>query len=40
VDPIPLFISFIEFIILALMDRDEFNRRFNGSHSLGRARSS
>jgi|GEM_PF-895539 len=31
---IPLFVSFIEFIILALMDRDEFNRRFNGSHSL------
>lgn len=31
---IPLFISFVEFIILALMDRDEFNRRFNGSHSL------
>lgn len=32
---IPFFISFIEFIVLALMDRDEFNRRFNGSHSLG-----
>lgn len=31
---IPLFISFVEFIILALMDREEFNRRFNGSHSL------
>lgn len=31
---IPLFISFIEFIILALMDKDEFNRRFNGSHAL------
>ena len=31
---IPLFVSFIEFIILALMDKDEFNRRFNGSHSL------
>jgi TM2 domain-containing membrane protein YozV len=31
---IPLFISFIEFIILALMDRDEFHRRYNGSHSL------
>ena len=31
---IPLFISFIEFIILAVMDRDEFHRRFNGSHSL------
>ena len=31
---IPLFVSFIEFIILALMDRDEFNRRYNGSHSL------
>lgn len=31
---IPLFLSFIEFIILALMDRDEFNRRFNGSHTL------
>ena len=32
---IPLFVSFIEFIILALMDKDEFQRRFNGSHSLG-----
>ncbi len=32
---IPFFISFIEFIVLALMDREEFNRRFNGSHSLG-----
>lgn len=31
---IPLFVSFIEFIILALMDKDEFNRRFNGGHSL------
>lgn len=31
---IPLFLSFIEFIILALMDRDEFNRRFNGSYTL------
>jgi TM2 domain-containing membrane protein YozV len=31
---IPLFIGFIEFIILALMDKDEFNRRFNGSHTL------
>ena len=31
---IPRFVSFIEFIILALMDRDEFNRRYNGSHSL------
>lgn len=31
---IPLFISFIEFIILALMDKDEFHRRFNGSHTL------
>ncbi len=31
---IPLFVSFIEFIILALMDKDEFHRRYNGSHSL------
>ncbi len=31
---IPLMISFIEFIMLALMDKDEFNRRFNGSHAL------
>lgn len=31
---IPLFVSFIEFIILALMDKDEFQRRFNGSHTL------
>ncbi len=31
---IPLFVSFIEFIILALMDKDEFARRFNGSHTL------
>jgi|JI6StandDraft_1071083.scaffolds.fasta_scaffold01728_7 TM2 domain-containing membrane protein YozV len=32
---IPFFIAFVEFIVLALMDRDEFNRRFNGSHTLG-----
>jgi TM2 domain-containing membrane protein YozV len=31
---IPLFVSFIEFIILALMDKDEFHRRYNGSHTL------
>ena len=32
---IPLFVSFIEFIILALMDKDEFHRRYNGNHTLG-----
>lgn len=34
---IPAIIAFFEFIILALMDRDEFNRRYNGSHVLGGA---
>lgn len=34
---IPAIIAFFEFIILALMDRDEFNRRYNGSHALGGA---
>ena len=28
---IPAIVSFFEFIILALMDRDEFNRRYNGT---------
>ncbi len=32
---IPSFIAFIEFILLAVMDRDEFNRRYNGSNTLG-----
>lgn len=32
---IPAIVSFFEFIILALMDRDEFNRRYNGNHVLG-----
>lgn len=32
---IPAIIAFFEFIILALMDRDEFNRRYNGSNVLG-----
>ena len=32
---IPAIIAFFEFIILALMDRDEFNRRHNGSNQLG-----
>lgn len=31
---IPAIISFVEFIILAVMDRDEFNRRFNGHNVL------
>ena len=31
---IPQFVAFIEFIMLALMDEDEFNRRFNGSNML------
>jgi len=31
---IPSIIAFIEFIILAVMDRDEFNRRYNGSNTL------
>lgn len=34
---IPAIIAFFEFIILALMDRDEFNRRYNGSNVLGGA---
>ncbi len=32
---IPSLIAFIEFIILAMMDRDEFNRRYNGANTLG-----
>jgi len=32
---IPWFVSVIEFIMLALMDHDEFNRRFNGARVLG-----
>lgn len=32
---IPSIVAFFEFIILALMDRDEFNRRYNGSYALG-----
>ena len=32
---IPAIVSFFEFIILALMDRDEFNRRYNGTNVLG-----
>ena len=32
---IPAIVSFFEFIILALMDRDEFNRRYNGGNMLG-----
>ena len=32
---IPSIIAFIEFIILAVMDRDEFNRRYNGANTLG-----
>jgi len=31
---IPAFLGFIDFIILALMDKDEFNRRYNGSNML------
>ncbi len=31
---IPAVAAFIEFILLALMDQDEFNRRFNGARSL------
>lgn len=34
---IPAIIAFFEFIILALMDRDEFNRRYNGNNALGGA---
>ncbi len=30
----PAIAAFIEFIILAVMDNDEFNRRFNGSNML------
>jgi TM2 domain-containing membrane protein YozV len=32
---IPWFVAIIEFIMLALMDQDEFNRRFNGARILG-----
>ncbi|MCA9714742.1 MAG: NINE protein [Myxococcales bacterium] len=32
---IPSILGFIEFIILALMDKQEFDRRFNGSYTLG-----
>jgi TM2 domain-containing membrane protein YozV len=32
---IPYFAAIIEFIMLALMDQDEFNRRFNGAYTLG-----
>ena len=32
---VPAFLAFIEFIFLALMDEDEFNRRFNGRYTLG-----
>lgn len=31
---IPAIAGFIDFMILALMDKDEFNRRYNGSHML------
>lgn len=31
---IPAIAGFIDFVILALMDKDEFNRRYNGSHML------
>jgi TM2 domain-containing membrane protein YozV len=31
---IPLIAGFIDFIVLALMDKDEFNRRYNGSNML------
>lgn len=31
---IPLLAGFIDFIILALMDKEEFNRRYNGSNML------
>lgn len=34
---IPAIVSFFEFVILALMDRDEFNRRYNGSYALGQS---
>lgn len=32
---IPSLIAFVEFILLAVMDRDEFNRRYNGANTLG-----
>ncbi len=32
---IPSIIAFVEFIMLAVMDRDEFNRRYNGANTLG-----
>ncbi len=31
---IPAIAGFIDFVILALMDKDEFNRRYNGSNML------
>lgn len=31
---IPALAGFIDFIVLALMDKDEFNRRYNGSNML------
>lgn len=31
---IPAIVAFFEFIILALMDKDEFNRRYNGGNAL------
>ena len=31
---IPSLVAFIEFVILAVMDKDEFNRRFNGANTL------
>jgi TM2 domain-containing membrane protein YozV len=31
---IPAMLGVIDFIVLALMDKDEFDRRFNGSHML------
>ncbi|MEZ4430174.1 MAG: NINE protein [Nannocystaceae bacterium] len=34
---IPAILGIIEFIILALMDKDEFNRRFNGQYTLAQS---
>lgn len=31
---IPALLGFIDFIVLALMDKDEFNRRYNGANML------
>ncbi|MCH9682655.1 MAG: NINE protein [Deltaproteobacteria bacterium] len=31
---IPALLGFIDFITLALMEKDEFNRQYNGSHTL------